>query len=88
MEQGEVAGALEVTRRESNCLTTLKVLEMICDLFRVCALEGRGRERESRGARSKREERLLQMAISCRRGVMPERRQEVWDGAEGGITEG
>lgn len=29
-----------VTRRESNCLTTLKVLEMICDLFQVCALGG------------------------------------------------
>lgn len=33
-------GALEVTRRKSNCLTVLKVLEMICDLFQVCALEG------------------------------------------------
>lgn len=50
VEQGEVAGALEVTRRESNCLTTLKVLEMICDLFQVCALEGRG---ESHGARER-----------------------------------
>lgn len=30
------------SRRESNCLTTLKVLEMICDLFQVCALGGKG----------------------------------------------
>lgn len=39
---------MEVTRRESNCLNTLTVLEMICDPFQVCALEGEGR----RGAKS------------------------------------
>lgn len=36
-EKGAVAGAPEVARRKSNCLTTLEVLEMICDLFQVCA---------------------------------------------------
>ena len=41
VKRGAAAGWLEVTRRESNCLTTLKVLEMICDLFQVCVLEGR-----------------------------------------------
>lgn len=43
VEQGAVSGGLEVTRRESNCLTAFKVLEMICDPFQVCALEGGAR---------------------------------------------
>lgn len=55
-----MAGALEVTRRESNCLTALKVLEMICDLFRVCALEGGAGVRD----------------IVCERGMERERGQE------------
>lgn len=41
---------VEVTRRESNCLSALKVLEMICDLFRECVLEG-GRGGVGGGAR-------------------------------------
>lgn len=43
-QRGEVSGGRgcrKVTRRKSNCLTTLEVLEMICDLFRVCAHKGR-----------------------------------------------
>ncbi len=55
-----MAEALGVTSRESNCLTTLKVLEMICDLFQVCALEGGWRARD----------------IVCERGTEQERGQE------------
>ena len=37
--QGAVEGVLEVTRRESNCLTTLKALEMTCSKC-VCSKGG------------------------------------------------
>lgn len=66
-ERGAVAGVLEVTSRESNWLTTLKVLEMICDLLLVCAL-GRGvrntggREPESQRAREQESKRGMAVA--------------------------
>lgn len=67
MRRGRAAqGPLEVTRgeRESNCLVALKVLEMICDLFRVCKRRGGGRGGEAVERNGQRK-----MAISCQRGV-------------------
>lgn len=83
VKQGEAAGWLEVTRRESNCLTTLKVLEMICDLFQVCAPGRRGGGRHIVQERHRARERNEYCKCPFPASLGSCLSQEVWDGVEG-----
>lgn len=64
-----------VTRRRSNCLSTLKVLEMICDLLPVCVcgniLWGSATEQE-KGRKGEMTIANRPGQIFCRCGVRPE----------------